>query len=309
MGAAGGGWSWVIWQGHGTFPGGWLWPSAVVLALCAAGLGLWAWAAARRQRAGRGGAAGEAGEILRQRLARGEIGQAEYQQRLGLLESTVGRPRRTGWRGTMAVAAGAAVLAAVASATAAATTQQPAAPAAHPGPGVACRVPALAGHTVSVTLSDMGTMMGGGWAASGYPRGWMMGGNPPPMMARSAAGWTVPRRAGWMRMMAITVTPAVVSAGTVSFRVHNAGSITHELVVLPLPPSGAGARPLGPGGTVSELGSLGEASATCHAGAGSGITAGAAGWVSLHLAPGRYELICNRPGHYAMGMHAELRVR
>jgi hypothetical protein len=32
-------------------------------------------------------------------------------------------------------------------------------------------------------------------------------------------------------------------------------------------------------------------------------------WVTLHLAPGRYELICNLPGHYAAGMFAELDVR
>ena len=39
-----------------------------------------------------------------------------------------------------------------------------------------------------------------------------------------------------------------------------------------------------------------------------GIAPGAAGWVTLHLDPGRYELICNLPGHYAAGMYAELDV-
>ncbi|MEV6160217.1 plastocyanin/azurin family copper-binding protein [Nonomuraea sp. NPDC052129] len=31
---------------------------------------------------------------------------------------------------------------------------------------------------------------------------------------------------------------------------------------------------------------------------------GSAGWVTLTLHPGRYELLCNFPGHYAAGMHA-----
>jgi uncharacterized cupredoxin-like copper-binding protein len=31
--------------------------------------------------------------------------------------------------------------------------------------------------------------------------------------------------------------------------------------------------------------------------------------VNLHLAAGRYELICNLPGHYGMGMFTELDVR
>ena len=47
----------------------------------------------------------------------------------------------------------------------------------------------------------------------------------------------------------------------------------------------AGSRPAGAAGTVSERGSLGQASASCAAGAGEGITPGAAGWVTLRLAP------------------------
>jgi len=42
------------------------------------------------------------------------------------------------------------------------------------------------------------------------------------------------------------------------------------------------------------------------------ILAGAAatvlGWVTVNLTPGRYELLCNLPGNYAPGMHAELDV-
>ena len=130
------------------------------------------------------------------------------------------------------------------------------------------------------------------------------------MMGSYQPGWSSAAGAGrWMRMMAFTASPATVPAGTVSFRAVNAGSITHEMVVLPLLPAGAGTRWIGAGGTVSERGSLGEASAACAGRTGDGITAGAAGWVTLHLAPGRYELTCGRPGHYAAGGDAELEVR
>ena len=56
---------------------------------------------------------------------------------------------------------------------------------------------------------------------------------------------------------------------------------------------------------VDEAGSLGEASVPCGAGAGEGITSGAAGWVGVLLPPGRYELLCNLPNHYPDGMYAE----
>lgn len=131
-----------------------------------------------------------------------------------------------------------------------------------------CTTPSLPGRVVNVTVTDM---MGGG-----------------------------------MRVLA---TPASVPAGTVSLRVANTGTLTRELVVLPLaagqPP---GSRPIGPDSTVSEAGSLGEASATCAAGPGDGIGPGAASRVTLTLHPGRYELICNLPGHYARGMYTELDV-
>ncbi|WP_166788289.1 MULTISPECIES: sulfocyanin-like copper-binding protein [Cryobacterium] len=56
------------------------------------------------------------------------------------------------------------------------------------------------------------------------------------------------------------------------------------------------------------LGSLGEASTTNGQGAGEGITPGAASWVTMDLAPGRYEVLCNLPGHYPAGMYSELTV-
>jgi uncharacterized cupredoxin-like copper-binding protein len=79
--------------------------------------------------------------------------------------------------------------------------------------------------------------------------------------------------------------------------------------VLPLAGSAsAGARPDGADGRIDETGSLGEASRSCGAGEGSGVRAGSAGWVTLRLAQGRYELLCNEKNHYTDGMWTELTV-
>ena len=148
-----------------------------------------------------------------------------------------------------------------------------------------CAPPAaLPGSRVTVLLADMGGGMHGG--------GPMMGGP-----------------SGHEQRMVLRASPARVPAGTVTLLALNHGARTHELVVLPLSSGAtAGARPVEADGTVDESGSLGEASRSCGPGAGDGIAAGSAGWVTLTLAPGRYELLCNLPGHYGAGMWAELDV-
>ena len=139
--------------------------------------------------------------------------------------------------------------------------------------------PDLPGRTVNVTLADMGmTQMMGGTAPLGAH-------------------------------MLLRAVPGTVAAGQVSLVVANMGWRTHELVILPLAAGeSAGQRVPGPDGKVDETGSLAEASTSCGAGVGDGIQAGTAGWTTLALAPGRYELICNLPNHYADGMHQEILV-
>lgn len=142
-----------------------------------------------------------------------------------------------------------------------------------------CVAPNLPCPVVSVALTNMGGPM------MGRPNG-MMG--------------------GAMRM---TAGKATVARGTVSFLATNGGTINHELVILPLPSDQiAGTRPVGGDARVDEAGSLGEVSNTCAEGAGQGILPGASGWVTVTLPPGRYELICNLPGHYAAGMYTQLTV-
>jgi len=149
----------------------------------------------------------------------------------------------------------------------------------------------------TVTLVDMRAMMGRTMTGGGM----MSGGGP--LMGQN--DWPEFRQG----MMHVTLAPTSVSHGTVSLRVHNTGYLTHELVVLPLAAGqAAGTRVPGSNGKVTEDGSLGEASASCAAGTGDGITAGSTGWVTLKLPAGRYEIVCNLPGHYAAGMHTEFDV-
>ena len=143
-----------------------------------------------------------------------------------------------------------------------------------------CTAPAhLPGRTVNVMLADMG-------------------------MTRMMNG-TAPLGAH-MRLRAV---PATVAAGTVTLVATNMGWRTHELVIVPLAEgAAAGQRIPGPVGKVDEVGSLGEASRSCRSGSGDGIRVGMVGWVTLTLAPGRYELLCNLRNHYADGMYQELAV-
>jgi uncharacterized cupredoxin-like copper-binding protein len=145
--------------------------------------------------------------------------------------------------------------------------------------GTTCPVPNLPGTAVNVTLTNMG--------------GPMMGGSPV--------------RGGMMRLSATTSS---VTRGTISFVATNVGSVNHEFLVLPLPEGQiVGTRAIHDDGRIDELGSLGEASNTCGAGSGDGIAPGTSSWVTITLAPGRYELVCNLPGHYAAGMYTQLTVR
>ena len=148
---------------------------------------------------------------------------------------------------------------------------------------VACAPASVPGHRVTVTLGDPAGHLG----RTGMMRGRTMA------------------MRGWLR-----ATPTTVPDGTVTFVAVNTGGLTHELVVLPLADGAlAGQREVGYDGAVAEDDAITEASADCAAGTGDGILPGGAGWVTVRLAPGRYELACNLPGHYAAGMVDELVVR
>jgi uncharacterized cupredoxin-like copper-binding protein len=146
--------------------------------------------------------------------------------------------------------------------------------------GSSLAAPSLPGTVENVSLTDMGGSM------MGQRNGMMNGG-----------------------AMSLSTDQAFVPHGTVSFVVANGGSIDHEMVILPLPnPQAVGARAIGGDANINETGSLAEASYSGGAGAGAGIVPGASGWMTVTVAPGHYELVCNLPRHYMAGMHTQLTV-
>ena len=101
---------------------------------------------------------------------------------------------------------------------------------------------------------------------------------------------------GTVSEWAVSVSPAQVGAGKVTFKVTNTGKLPHEFVILKTAkPAGR----LGTGSRVPETGHVGEIA---------GLRPGATKSVTLHLKPGHYSVVCNLPSHYKMGMHADLTV-
>ena len=176
----------------------------------------------------------------------------------------------------------------------------------------------------AVLLALMGTVAvavvsGGGGRSAPWSGGWAARGASCPApsgpgqmvtfvardMGRTGGGMMRGPKAGPMMLMPVVTS---VPAGTVTVALVNAGRRPHELLVLPLG-SGqvAGQRPVGADDRVSEVGLLGEAEATCPTGADD-VLPGGTGQVTLDLTPGRYEVLCNLPGHYRSGMFATLTV-
>jgi uncharacterized cupredoxin-like copper-binding protein len=95
----------------------------------------------------------------------------------------------------------------------------------------------------------------------------------------------------------LTPRPSEVAAGRVAFKVHNAGAINHEFVVLK---TNKKASELLKGDEADETGNVGEIG---------DIPPGQTKTLSLNLKAGHYALICNLAGHYKAGQHADLTVR
>lgn len=91
--------------------------------------------------------------------------------------------------------------------------------------------------------------------------------------------------------------PKTAKAGQAEFEAKNVGAAPHELVVLKTEKP---ADSLGSGGEVPEPGKVGDTGV---------FNAGVSKDLKLKLEKGHYALICNVPGHYAAGMHADLEVQ
>jgi uncharacterized cupredoxin-like copper-binding protein len=101
-----------------------------------------------------------------------------------------------------------------------------------------------------------------------------------------------------LAQFAVTPTVKQATAGKVTFRVHNAGTITHEFVVLKTAHPAAD-LPLR-NGRADESGNVGETG---------DLKAGHTKSVTFKLAPGHYAFVCNLPGHYLAGQHTDFTVR
>src|SRR5438093_3607626 len=93
--------------------------------------------------------------------------------------------------------------------------------------------------------------------------------------------------------MWIKSTTPSVKAGKVTFNVKNAGATMHGLSIVPAPAKVGG-------------GSVVESSTVAR---GATLADGQSQTLTANLKPGRYELVCHMPGHYAAGQHIPFTVR
>jgi len=99
----------------------------------------------------------------------------------------------------------------------------------------------------------------------------------------------------------VTLAQTSVSSGPVTFKVKNAGSIVHELVVVRTDIAQDKIQPnTDEPSKMSEEGTQGESG---------DLEAGLTKDFTLNLSAGKYVLMCNQPGHYMAGMHIAFVVR
>ena len=100
----------------------------------------------------------------------------------------------------------------------------------------------------------------------------------------------------------IALDTAKLAAGEETLSIKNAGTITHEFVVVRTDLA-AEALPIGADGGVDE-----EATDVAHIDEVEDILAGSTGSLTVSLPAGKYVVFCNLPGHYKGGMHAAIEV-
>jgi uncharacterized cupredoxin-like copper-binding protein len=96
--------------------------------------------------------------------------------------------------------------------------------------------------------------------------------------------------------------PGTLRAGAVTFRVHNKGPDSHELILVRVGSSGL---PLRRDGLSVDEDALEHETAGSLEPGGPGVTRK----LKVRLTRGRYEFLCNMSGHFMGGMHSVLVVR
>jgi|1185.fasta_scaffold52856_2 uncharacterized cupredoxin-like copper-binding protein len=120
---------------------------------------------------------------------------------------------------------------------------------------------------------------------------------PAPAAAKPAAPAAAAKIGVALRDFTVTPAPTAGLAGKVTFRVHNAGAVKHEFVVIR---TNKPAADLLKGSEANEAGNVGEIG---------DLQPGATKSLRLDLKAGHYALICNLPGHYAAGQRADFVVK
>ena len=100
-----------------------------------------------------------------------------------------------------------------------------------------------------------------------------------------------------LKEFSVNPNASQAASGKVTFKVHNAGTVTHEFVVIK---TNKKAADLLKGARADETGNVGETG---------DLRAGASKSLTLNLPPGHYALICNLPGHYSAGQHVDFTVK
>lgn len=102
----------------------------------------------------------------------------------------------------------------------------------------------------------------------------------------------------------IAATPAALGAGDVTLNITNNGGTLHEVEVFTLP-AGVDVNNLQVAGHLALVGAAGmEIIDEVE-----GIIPGAKPTLTVNLEPGTYALLCNLPGHYALGMRSTISVQ
>jgi uncharacterized cupredoxin-like copper-binding protein len=103
----------------------------------------------------------------------------------------------------------------------------------------------------------------------------------------------------------VTPSATTIASGLVTFTVKNDGTIPHEFVVLQTD-TPAGDFPIKSFEGVPER--FNEDTAGTNVGETGDMDAGTTKSLTIDLAPGHYAVVCNLPGHYGQGMHADFTV-
>ena len=103
--------------------------------------------------------------------------------------------------------------------------------------------------------------------------------------------------------MYIHLAATAVPSGPVSFMVANEGSKTHEFVVLASDTPAANFRIVSFEGEPNRINE--DAKGVTNVGETGDMEPGSMKLLTIDVATGHYAVVCNLPGHYGMGMHAD----